>query len=378
MLRVGGDRRAEEEVVDVVEQRTGVDAAAQVADARAALVEDPAERARSPGAGPGAPAALWTTCSSGAPWFGAPRQATWVRWARQAAPSPASAPATRATSPPMEWPTSAIRSTGTRPVRDDLLEQPRQLAAVLDDRQAGVVADVQRASSRDSRVEHRAVAARPSPVVQQRSVSNRPWTKTAMEPGGVLAGAASAGSMRLAVAPQAELHGERVVLERQLVPDQAVDDRLQLRAARACGRRLGVGPAGLRDRRAGAGADGDARADARRRPRSRCRRAARAAGSAAGPRLLNTRSAMAAWTHCAGVVASRSAASPAARPRAPISSWNGMRRSYRRLVLHRNASAGTAEVQRVRDALAALRAADRDADADVLDLGREDVLGVAG
>jgi hypothetical protein len=44
VLRVGGDRRAEEEVVDVVEQRPGFDAAAQVADARAALVEDRAER----------------------------------------------------------------------------------------------------------------------------------------------------------------------------------------------------------------------------------------------------------------------------------------------------------------------------------------------
>ena len=44
VLGVGREGRAEEEVVDAVEQRPAVDAVPEVADAGAALVEDRAER----------------------------------------------------------------------------------------------------------------------------------------------------------------------------------------------------------------------------------------------------------------------------------------------------------------------------------------------
>src|SRR5690349_10441102 len=64
------------------------------------------------------------------------------------------------------------------------------------------------------------------------------------------------------------------------------------------------------------------------------------AGSAAGPNFVKMRSAIAAWTPCAGVVASRSTPSPAARPSAPISSLKTIpgTKPHHRPVLHGSVS----------------------------------------
>ena len=86
-----------------------------------------------------------TPCASGAPMCGDPSETTWRTRPTQASPrSAAWWQADRATSPPIECPTSAIRSTSTGQPATSRLEQVGQLQAVVGDVAAGVVAQLDR------------------------------------------------------------------------------------------------------------------------------------------------------------------------------------------------------------------------------------------
>ncbi len=216
--------------------------------------------------------------SRSAPRCGVPRQKTWVRasvqpgsvlvpaWAVSASACAAVSTsaiawcaALRATSPPIEWPTSTISSTAHRPRVDEPLELHGELAPVGRDVAAGVVAEVDRG---EAELVLERLAVDPAVVGEDvprggshhaASVSHRPWTNTtslAVGFGTAAASARGSESSGVPLALAAHPDHEAVLVALQPVAADPVQRPEHDRRHRSAVQ-LGLGLGGRRGARAG-------------------------------------------------------------------------------------------------------------------------------